>query len=76
MNGLAPIIIVSVLAGALLAFVGQALAPQPVAVSCQPPAPYEQLHIVVVPRAGKFVADCMYVTSRGAAAAAARDGKR
>jgi hypothetical protein len=63
----------------LLGLVGYAIASlwsAPSAVGCRPPEPHEQLHIVVVPRAGKFVAECMYVAPRGAAAAAAREAKR
>jgi len=40
--------------------------PAPVAIAaCPLPAESEQLHIVVTPREGKLVAECMMVGSRG-----------
>jgi hypothetical protein len=45
------------------------------AVRCRVPEPHEQLHIVVVPRAGRFVAECMYVMPRGAAERAVKDAR-
>lgn len=37
----------------------------PIAAGCPPPTEHEQLHIVIVQRAGQLVTDCRYVGARG-----------
>lgn len=45
-----------------------ARAPAPRAITqagCLPPSEFEQLHIIVVARGGRFHVDCLYLGSRG-----------